>query len=690
MASTPLLGLTLPADGTTNWGTLVNTSLSALIDSAIAGTTTITADSDVTLTSTAEAPNEARQMVILCSGVRTGLRTIVAPSSSKMYVVINNTTGGFGVTIAGSGPTTGVTIQSGSAGVVAWNGTDFVRAGGESIATATISGLIKLGSNTVQSTAANAVTSTASRTYALQLNGSGQGVINVPWTDTAPPTATASVSGVIKLGSDTVQATAANAVTATASRSYALQLDASGQALVNIPWTDTTYSAATSSVNGLVKLGSDTVQATAANAVTATASRSYAIQLNASGQTVVNVPWTDTVYTLPAATTTVLGGIKLGSDTAQTTAANAVTSDASRTYALQVNASGQAVVNVPWTSGSPGGSNTQIQFNNSGSFGGSTNLTFDGSSITVNGIVFGRGASSIASNVAIGSATLTTNTTGTNNIAIGTNAGLNNNTGERNIFVGTNAGRLNQSSNDTVAIGVQALDGQTNGGQNVAIGTGALGVCQTGGSNTAVGHNSLYQVISSGFNTAIGRNALFSSVGAGNTALGYNAGSDLVSGSNNVLIGGYSGFNGILNIQGTSNNVVLSDGQGTVRAWWDSGGRATFYEGLTASYLRYETFSTATSSSFTPNNNDYQQFSFLALTTAITVQNPSGSGAEGQRLIFRFNDNGTARAINWGTQYRAIGVTLPTTTVANKVTYVECTYNSYSATWDVLQVNQQA
>jgi phage-related tail fiber protein len=51
---------------------------------------------------------------------------------------------------------------------------------------------------------------------------------------------------------------------------------------------------------------------------------------------------------LPAATDSAIGAIKLGSSTAQSTAANAVTSTASRTYAVQVNASGQAVVNVPW------------------------------------------------------------------------------------------------------------------------------------------------------------------------------------------------------------------------------------------------------------------------------------------------------------------------------------------------------
>lgn len=126
MASTPLLGLSLPADGTTNWGTLVNTSITALLDSAIAGTTTITVDADTTLTDTTEASNQARQIILLCSGARTGIRTITAPARSKTYVVVNNTSGGFPVKVVGSGPTTGVTIPNGQSFTIVWNGSDFV------------------------------------------------------------------------------------------------------------------------------------------------------------------------------------------------------------------------------------------------------------------------------------------------------------------------------------------------------------------------------------------------------------------------------------------------------------------------------------------------------------------------------------------------------------------------------------
>lgn len=62
----------------------------------------------------------------------------------------------------------------------------------------------------------------------------------------------------------------------------------------------TTSDTATSSTYGVVKLGSSTVQSTAANSVTNTASRTYAVQKNSSGQLVVNVPWSSTSVTIPS------------------------------------------------------------------------------------------------------------------------------------------------------------------------------------------------------------------------------------------------------------------------------------------------------------------------------------------------------------------------------------------------------
>jgi hypothetical protein len=179
---------------------------------------------------------------------------------------------------------------------------------------------------------------------------SGAAAGTLAYTSELPPKATTSALGLIKIEDDTVQSTAANTVTTTASRTYGIQLNDSDEAVVNVPWTDTVYTlpAATTTVRGGIELEDGTVQSTAANTVTTTASRTYGLQVNAAAQGVINVPWTDTVYSLPEATATVRGGIELFSDSDQSVAANGITYTSSRTYGIQLNSSGQAVVNVPW------------------------------------------------------------------------------------------------------------------------------------------------------------------------------------------------------------------------------------------------------------------------------------------------------------------------------------------------------
>lgn len=128
-AATSLLGLALPITGDLNntWGTVVNTSITELVDSAIAGTTTISTDADVTLTTTQLAANQARQPILLLTGARTGVKTVTAPAQSKFYFVANLTTGGYAVNIVGAGPTTGVSVANGERCLIAWNGSDFVK-----------------------------------------------------------------------------------------------------------------------------------------------------------------------------------------------------------------------------------------------------------------------------------------------------------------------------------------------------------------------------------------------------------------------------------------------------------------------------------------------------------------------------------------------------------------------------------
>ena len=143
---TPLLGLALPTTGDLSgtWGTTVNTAITDLLDDAVAGTVTLSADADVTLTTTNGADNQARNAVILwtaSNGATT--RNITAPAQSKAYVVINAGTGS--IVIRGSGPTTGVTIPSGARALVAWNGSDFVKiVSNPVVLTTDVSGLLPI------------------------------------------------------------------------------------------------------------------------------------------------------------------------------------------------------------------------------------------------------------------------------------------------------------------------------------------------------------------------------------------------------------------------------------------------------------------------------------------------------------------------------------------------------------------
>jgi len=128
-AYTSLLGLALPVTGELSgtWGDTVNNSITSLLDSAVAGTTTLSSDADVTLTTTTGSSNQAREAVILWTAGGTVTRTITAPAQSKTYIVINKTSSSQSIKLVGVGPTTGVTVVASESAICAWNGLDFVK-----------------------------------------------------------------------------------------------------------------------------------------------------------------------------------------------------------------------------------------------------------------------------------------------------------------------------------------------------------------------------------------------------------------------------------------------------------------------------------------------------------------------------------------------------------------------------------
>ena len=89
--------------------------------------------------------------------------------------------------------------------------------------------------------------------------------------------------------------------------------DGSAAKTVNIPsGSSYTLPLASNSTRGGIKLSSST-QGGTPNRITTTSGRTYAVQVNSNEQAVVNVPWTDTTYTLPTASSSTLGGVKVGS-----------------------------------------------------------------------------------------------------------------------------------------------------------------------------------------------------------------------------------------------------------------------------------------------------------------------------------------------------------------------------------------
>jgi len=139
-------------------------------------------------------------------------------------------------------------------------------------------------------------------------------------------------------------------------------------------------------------------------------------------------------------------------------------------------------------------------------------------------------------------------------------------------------------------------------------------------------------------------------------------------------------FNGSANIAIASTNLSNSSAIALL----------TSTQTLTNKRVTQRVGTVASSATPTPVGDSNDMFTVTALAANATFAVPSGTPTDGQKLMIRIKDNGTARTLAWNAIYRAIGVTLPTTTVISKTLYVGCVYNSADSNWDVLAVGQQA
>lgn len=109
---------------TGTWGNTTNTNLGTLLDQAVAGTATIDVTAgNVTLTALNGASDQSRQAILKITGTPGAARNVVAPESSKWYLVSNEC--GQTITLKGAS-TSGYAIADGETLLMFWNGTDFV------------------------------------------------------------------------------------------------------------------------------------------------------------------------------------------------------------------------------------------------------------------------------------------------------------------------------------------------------------------------------------------------------------------------------------------------------------------------------------------------------------------------------------------------------------------------------------
>lgn len=100
---------------------------------------------------------------------------------------------------------------------------------------------------------------------------------------------------------------------------------------------------------------------------------------------------------------------------------------------------------------------------------------------------------------------------------------------------------------------------------------------------------------------------------------------------------------------------------------------------------------TTTLTTLTPNVDNYNIYDLTAQASALTIANPTGTANNGQVLIIRIKDDGTSRAITYGTAYVNIsGLDSLTATTAGKWHIIGTMYNSAASKWHVISISTEA
>ena len=270
-----------------------------------------------------------------------------------------------------------------------------------------------------------------------------------------------------------------------------------------------------------------------------------------------------------------------------------------------------------------------------------------------------------------------------------------------NISIGTGATTL-ASVSDCIAIGRGTLTGET--ASTIAIGAGINFSSYAGGENIALGHFfdgvafvSRAYAIGSG-----ATNASRATLDIGDSFSIYcknNNRSFFVNKNTNIVMKSVSAL-----APGTdfgaaaTNTLTIHNGTAPVTTianagqLYVEGGALRYRDGNgTITNAGGTVQSVASAATVTPVATN-KLVKITAQAVGLTLAAPTGTIADGQDLMIRIKDSGSSQTIAWTSGsggYRAIGVTLPTTTTAGKTTYVGLIYNSNDSIWDAIGVTTE-